>query len=131
MEDNPSDLFLIREALKSAEVDGDLEVAIDGEVAIQILSAADDANSPCPDLIILDLNLPRRKGSDVLRYIRADSRCTHASVLVVTSSDSLRDREEMRSLGTHAYFQKPSSYAGFMRLGIVARDLLSGTYPST
>ena len=127
VEDNPSDVFLIREALKLAEVDGHIEIAIDGEMAIQALQDAEhDESAMCPDLIILDINLPRRKGSDVLRHMRISSRCAQAKVLVVTSSDSSRDREEMSSLGTDAYFRKPSNYAGFMKLGPLARNLLKG-----
>lgn len=127
MEDNPSDVFLIREALKLAEIDGEVEIAIDGEIAIQFLKRTEtDENARCPELLILDINLPRRKGSDVLRYMHSASRCLRTRVLVVTSSDSSRDREEMNSLGTHAYFRKPSNYAGFMKLGPLARDLLRG-----
>jgi hypothetical protein len=58
--------------------------------------------------------------------MRAAARCAETKVIVVTSSDSIRDREEMSSLGTHIYFRKPSSYAGFMKLGTMARDLLRG-----
>lgn len=119
-------MYLIREALRLADVDADIEIALDGEIAIETLRKADDATVPCPDLVILDINLPKRKGSDVLRHMRTASRCTSARVLVVTSSDSARDREEMSSLGTNAYFRKPSSYAGYMKLGQLARDLLKG-----
>jgi DNA-binding response OmpR family regulator len=116
-------VYLIREALKLAEIDAQVDIALDGEMAIESL---DGASAPCPDLIILDINLPRRKGSDVLRHMRATSPCKDARVLVVTSSDSARDREEMSSLGTNAYFRKPSNYAGYMKLGLLARDLLAG-----
>jgi DNA-binding response OmpR family regulator len=131
VEDNPSDVFLIREALKLAEVDADVEVAIDGEIAIETLTAIErEADAELPDMLILDINLPRRKGSDVLRHLRMSSRFKQTKVLVVTSSDSSRDREEMSALGSHAYFRKPSNYAGFMKLGALARDLLKGTLPS-
>jgi DNA-binding response OmpR family regulator len=119
-------VFLIREALKLADIDAEIDIALDGEIAIETLRKTENDAALCPDLIILDINLPKRKGSDVLRHIRSASRCAEARVLVVTSSDSARDREEMSSLGTHAYFRKPSNYSGYMKLGPLARDLLKG-----
>lgn len=63
MEDNPADVFLIREALKMAKIDAELYVVHDGEKAIAFLDAAEaSVDAPCPDLIVLDINLPKRKG---------------------------------------------------------------------
>jgi chemotaxis family two-component system response regulator Rcp1 len=126
VEDNRADLFLIRDALASAGVDADIHVAEDGEKALRFLDAAQsDESAPCPVLVILDINLPRKKGGDILRHLRRLRRCADALVLVVTSSDSVRDREEMDRLGTNGYFRKPSEYAEFMKLGHVAKALLS------
>ena len=84
-----------------------------------------DPEAPRPDLVLLDINLPRYKGTEVLRNLRASSRCRDALVLVVTSSDSSRDREEMDALGANGYFRKPSEYSEFMTLGQIVRDLLA------
>ncbi len=84
-----------------------------------------DPAAPCPDLILLDINMPRYKGSDILRRLHGSSRCKDALVLVVTSSDSTRDREEMDALGAHGYFRKPSEFSEFMKLGQIVRDLLA------
>jgi len=84
-----------------------------------------DETAPCPDLMLLDINLPRYKGSDILRKLRASSRCKDALVLVVTSSDSNRDREEMDALGANGYFRKPSDFSEFMLLGQMVHDLLA------
>jgi DNA-binding response OmpR family regulator len=62
--------------------------------------------------------MPRYKGSDILRMLRASSRCANALALVVTSSDSLQDRQEMNALGADEYFRKPSEFSEFMKLGI-------------
>jgi chemotaxis family two-component system response regulator Rcp1 len=126
VEDNRADLFLIRDALGAAQVNAEIHVAEDGEKALRFLDAAqNDESAPCPSLVLLDINLPRKKGGDVLRHIRQMSRCADTLVLVVTSSDSPRDRQEMDSLGTNGYFRKPSEYAEFMKLGHVVRALLS------
>jgi len=84
-----------------------------------------DASSPCPDLILLDINMPRYKGGDILRKLRASARCKDALVLIVTSSDSQRDREDMEGLGANGYFRKPSEFSEFMKLGPLVRDLLA------
>ena len=85
-----------------------------------------DPTAPCPNLMLLDINMPRYKGSDILRKLRASSRCKNALVLIVTSSDSGRDREEMDALGANGYFRKPSDFSEFMALGQMVRDLLEG-----
>jgi two-component system, chemotaxis family, response regulator Rcp1 len=80
--------------------------------------------TPCPDLILLDINMPRYKGGDILPRLRASSRCKDVLVLIVTSSDSQRDREEMDAFAADGYFRKPSEFSEFMKLGQLVRDLL-------
>jgi two-component system response regulator len=106
-------------------LDVDLQVAKDGETAICFFESVDaDTSSPCPSLVILDINLPKKQGGDVLRQMRKTTRCANAPVLVLTSSDSERDRNEMKELGVKAYFRKPSDYESFLQLGEVARKLI-------
>ena len=125
MEDSDADVFLIREALEKVGLGGHIDVAEDGEAALWLIAQAEaDAFAPCPDLVILDINLPKRRGADILRQIRAGVRCASTRVVVVTSSNSARDREEMRRLGADEYFRKPSEYAEFMKLGPLIRTLL-------
>ena len=69
--------------------------------------------------------MPRYKGGDILRTLRASTRCADALVLVVTSSDSARDREEMDALGANGYFRKPSDFSEFMKLGQLVGELLA------
>lgn len=129
-EDSKSDIFLIRQALQKSSVDAHFHIAEDGEKAVRFFEQADaDAAAPCPDLILLDINMPRYKGGEILRRLRASSRCAGALVVVVTSSDSQRDRQEMEALGANAYFRKPSDFSEFMRLGPLVRDLLAGNEP--
>jgi CheY-like chemotaxis protein len=132
VEDSKADAALIRRALARAGVSAELQELDDGEKAIRFIESADaDPEFPCPSLILLDINLPRYKGGEVLRRIRASTRCRNAPVLVVTSSDSPRDRAEMAALGASGYFCKPSQLEEFMRLGTEVRHLLeAGDDPS-
>jgi DNA-binding response OmpR family regulator len=125
VEDSLADVTLIRMAMKKAGISAVIQVVDDGEEAVRLFEKADlDSTVPCPDLVILDLNLPRFKGSEVLRRLRASARCANVPVLVVTSSDSSDDREQMNKLGANGYFRKPSELSEFMKLGQVARGLL-------
>jgi CheY-like chemotaxis protein len=124
-EDSRSDVFLIRQALQKSGIKAQIHVADDGEKTVKFFERADaDPEAPCPHLILLDINMPRYKGGDILRRLRASARCKDALVLVVTSSDSPRDREEMDAFGANGYFRKPSDFSEFMRLGQIVRDLL-------
>lgn len=125
VEDSKADVFLIREAIEATQLDAELQIVPDGEKAIRFFKQADlDPSIPCPALILLDLNLPRQGGGEVLRQIRGSRRCANVLVLVVTSSDSNRDREEMSNLGVNGYFRKPSEHVEFMKLGQVVREIL-------
>ncbi len=77
-----------------------------------------------PALVILDLNLPKKGGAEVLARLRRIPRCAGTSVLVFTSSNSARDRDEMASLGVRQYLRKPSDYTEYMKLGSVVKNLL-------
>jgi len=125
VEDNRADVFLIRESIEGAGIDARVDVVHDGEKAIQIFEQIDaDTCEPCPALVILDINLPKRPGREVLSHIRRSRRCPHVSVLVVTSSDSERDRSDMSTLGVRGYFRKPSDYDDFMKLGAIVKQLV-------
>jgi CheY-like chemotaxis protein len=117
VEDSPADATLIRRALTRAGIGATMHEVDDGEKAMQFFEAADrDPSAPCPDLVLLDVNLPRFKGAEVLQHLRASVRCRACAVLVVSSSDSPRDREEMDRLGANGYFRKPSEFEEFMQL---------------
>lgn len=125
VEDSKADVFLIREALARAQVNAELHFVSDGDAATQFFDSADaDANAPCPALVLLDLNLPKKNGDDVLRHLRNSKRCSAAAVLIVSSSDAARDREAVAELGVNAYFRKPSDYYEFMKLGELVKRIL-------
>ena len=125
VEDNDADVNLVREALEEHGVRCELIVITNGEAAIHLVERIDAAEIACPDLVILDLNLPRRPGSEVLRRIRESCTCAPVPVLVLTSSDSRRDRDEAARLGASRYLCKPSRLNEFLELGRVFREMLS------
>jgi len=118
-------VFLIRESLSEAHVEADLNIMHDGEKAIYFFEQVDrDPSAPVADIVILDINLPKKTGREVLRQMRLSARSAKVLVVVVTSSNSESDREEMKKLGAAAYFCKPSDYQKFMKLGELAKALL-------
>jgi DNA-binding response OmpR family regulator len=125
IEDNRTDVFLIREALDRSDVNAKVHVVRDGHAATSFFDAADaDPNAPCPDVVLLDLNLPKKTGAEVLRYLRESRRCKGAQVLIISSSDTVRDRASVEGLRPAGYFKKPSDYVEFMKLGSVVKALL-------
>ena len=124
-EDNPADVYLIREALREHGVDCTLRVASDGKDVLRIISPErSDEEVPPLGLIILDLNLPRHDGIEILQRVRETPALAHVPVVVLTSSDSPRDRLLANQLGATCYLRKPSSLDQFLSLGAVFKDLL-------
>ncbi|MDQ6759633.1 MAG: response regulator [Acidobacteriota bacterium] len=130
MEDNVADVFLIREALESAGIQAEIHVVTDGQKAVRFFDEADGSDAaPCPALVILDVNLPKKNGDEVLQHLRENRKCSQTLVLIVSTSDSASDRNKMSKLGCDGYFRKPSNFDDFMKLGDVVKGLLS-TRPS-
>ena len=125
IEDAEPDVFLVREALKSAGLDFELNVLDDGEKAVDFIDTLDrNRDKECPQLVLLDLNLPKRTGDQILEHMRHSNRCKDVPVVIVTSSDSPRDKAEASRLGATQYFRKPSRLDEFMRLGPLVRKLV-------
>ena len=124
-EDNPADVYLIREALREHGVDCTLRVASDGNDVLRIISLErSHAEAQRLGLIILDLNLPRHDGIEILQRLRETPELAHVPVVILTSSDSPRDRLLANQLGAARYLRKPSSLEQFLSLGAVFKDLL-------
>src|SRR6188472_3684436 len=108
-EDNPADVYLLREAFSLEGQEVDLVVVSDGEQALEFVQRQGQFSSAAiPDLIVLDLNLPKSDGSDVLRCIRETEAYAGIPVVVLTSSDSPRDRKTIESLAASSFITKPS-----------------------
>jgi CheY-like chemotaxis protein len=123
-EDNLPDALLVKEAIKTEKLPLEVHLAPDGERALDFISRAEkDPDAPCPDVLLLDLNLPRVEGFEVLLRVRASEKCRAIPVLIVTSSASQADRSEAARLGA-GYFRKPVTYDEFIKIGGVIRGLL-------
>lgn len=117
VEDNPGDVRLTREALKSGEVAVHLSVARDGVEAMDFLRKRGTFESaPAPDLILLDLNLPRKNGREVLDEIKSDPELKKIPVLVMTTSRADQDIQRAYSLNANCYITKPMDLDEFLRI---------------
>ena len=112
VEDDKNDVFFFQRAMEMAGLTCPLHIARDGREAIDYLSGAgkfaDRVQFPLPSLILLDLNLPRQHGLEVLRWIRGHAPDRAVPVIVLTSSTSDRDMREAYRLGVNSYLNKPS-----------------------
>jgi CheY-like chemotaxis protein len=127
-EDNPADVSLIRLALKHHQVDAELTVQTDGEHMLRYIERMEAGEVLCPDLVLLDLNLPRVTGHALLQRLRESPICGQVPILIVSSSDTQRDRYAAIRLGATGYFCKPNDYDKFMQLGQLVTKLLR-THP--
>jgi CheY-like chemotaxis protein len=120
-EDNPADVYLIEEALREHQVPFTMTIAEDGEAAMDMIAAGQVR----PDLILLDLNMPKRSGGEVLARLRQDKNCQKVPVIVLTSSDSPADREEILSLGATSYIRKPTGLDEFLEIGAAIKRIVT------
>jgi CheY-like chemotaxis protein len=117
VEDNPGDVRLTKEALKEAKVINNLTVLKDGEEALAYLRQQDHyANAKRPHLILLDLNLPKKDGRDVLAHIKADEALKRIPVVVLTTSQAEEDVLKSYSLHANCYITKPVDLDQFVRV---------------
>ena len=117
VEDNPGDVDLIKIGLEDAKVLNKLHVVTDGLEAMKFLRGEDIyADAPCPDLILLDLNLPKKNGKQVLQEIKEDPTLRLIPVVILTSSEA--DEDICRSYELHAncYISKPVDFEQFVKV---------------
>jgi CheY-like chemotaxis protein len=126
-EDNPADVYLIRAALEEHGIDCPVQVAADGQEVLRIIGEEGALAETQLGLIILDLNLPRHDGIEILERLRQTERLAHVPVVVLTSSDSPRDRIVASSLGAACFLRKPSNLEQFLNLGLMFKELLGNT----
>jgi DNA-binding response OmpR family regulator len=125
-EDSPADVYIVHRSLKKHLVDFELQIVDDGEKAIRLIDRTDAGDTErCPAIVILDLNLPRKSGREVLQHVRRSARCSAIPVIVLTSSDSLTDRTDATRLGATVYFCKPIDLEKFMEIGQIVKDTLA------
>ena len=115
VEDNPGDVRLTREALREGKVYNNLHWAKDGVEALEFLRReGDHADAPRPDIILLDLNLPKKDGREVLEIIKSDERLKNIPVVVLTTSKAEEDVLKSYALHANCYVTKPVDLEKFI-----------------
>lgn len=121
VEDNEDDVELTLEALRDSKIRMTVHVASDGIAAMKFLRQEDEyRDKPMPDLVLLDLNLPKMDGREVLKEIREDPDLTHLPVVILTTSESEEDIARMYQLHANCYITKP---VDFMKFSDIVRKI--------
>ena len=127
-EDSAADVGIVRIALRDQNLNHVLHVARDGEEAIAFINKADtNSKAPGPDLLLLDMHLPRYSGEQVLQRLRSTERYAQTPVVVMTSSSAPEDQDRAQKHAALFYFEKPSRLEEFIQLGVIVRDILTRT----
>jgi len=117
VEDNEGDVGLIEEVFEEAKIKNNIHVAEDGEEAVLYLRGEGKfSGSPRPDIILLDLNLPKKDGREVLREIKEDSNLKNIPVVVLTTSNDEKDILKAYDLHANAYITKPLDFDQFIKV---------------
>jgi CheY-like chemotaxis protein len=120
VEDNPADIKITQRALRESDLAVDLIVLRDGQEALDYLLRlgpyADDLSWRSPDLILLDLNLPRLSGQEVLTRIRAEAELNTVPIIVLTTSHRREDVEAVYAAGANTYIEKPQDFTRFVQV---------------
>jgi chemotaxis family two-component system response regulator Rcp1 len=121
-EDNEGDVLLVRESFNAKNLPCELLVAEDGEIALRLIDGF-GSDQPCPDIVLMDLNLPKVEGAELLQRIRANTNCSKIPVLVVSSSNSPKDLLMVAECGAR-YFRKPCELDEYMLLADVVMEMV-------
>ena len=117
VEDDPGDILITREALAEGKVRNNLHVVSDGVAAMQFLRREGQfADAPRPDLILLDLNLPKKDGREVLADVKQDPSLRRIPVVILTTSQAEEDILRSYDLHANVYVNKPVDLDGFMHV---------------
>lgn len=117
VEDNPGDVFLTQEAFREGQFEHRLSVAEDGEQALRFLRREGSyKNAPRPDLILMDLNLPKKDGREVLAEVKSDPGLKHIPVIVLTMSEADQDVTRAYKLHANCYLTKPIEMENFLKM---------------
>lgn len=126
VEDRPDDVLLIRKAFERAKVSNPIYVVSDGEEAVEYLSGSGKfwsrAEYPLPELVLLDLKLPKMDGFDVLQWIRSHPGLQGLAVVVLTSSEEPKDINLAYGMGANSFLLKPTDFLNYVTLGKTVAD---------
>ena len=126
VEDNPADVELLRWALEGANVECDLTIIDDGGDAMAFAHQKGKyADFRKPDLALIDLNLPKHDGWEILEAMRSNRAFAEVPVAVMSSSSRPSERVRMKDLKVERYVTKPADLEAFMRIGAIVKELLA------
>lgn len=125
VEDNAGDVELFRMALKKASLDCDLTVLDDGAEALALVRQQGKyADAPAPDLVVLDLNIPKYDGIEILEAMRANPTFAKVRVAILSSSSSPRERSLIEQYRISRYITKPLDLDEFLAIGSILKELM-------
>ncbi|UJP06059.1 MAG: response regulator [Nitrosomonas sp.] len=123
VDDNPADALLMKEAFALCQSNNEINVVEDGIYALEFLREKQSSQqSVCPDIILLDLNMPRRNGMEVLRELKVDPEFSVIPVIIFTSSASREDIKAAYAQHANAYLQKPGDFDGYIKIAKSIED---------
>src|SRR5271155_223064 len=126
VEDNPGDVTLLKMALEDAEVECELTVMSDGGEALAYVQQLGTQDCPvAPDLVLLDLNLPKNDGIEILSVLRRNTSLIDVPVVILTSSSSPREMARIEGLQITRYLTKPLDFEEYLKIGLILKDLLA------
>jgi DNA-binding response OmpR family regulator len=128
LEDNEPDLLVVKHSIFETGIECEFTAFRDGDDCVAYLN---DPASSIPDLMILDLNVPKVEGTSVLNNVRANPRWAHVSVLMFTASQDPADVARVKMLGADDCFIKPMTLAGFEKIGHAVKDWLEKRVTAT
>ena len=129
-EDNAPDVLLIREALNLEGLSYRLDAIEDGGEMVKFIEDLQSGRQlVCPDLFVIDLNLPKRSGREILSCLRAAEPSANTPVIIMSSSDDARDRQMTEAAAPAYYFRKPSGLDAFLKIGSYIRAALGSFAP--
>jgi two-component system, chemotaxis family, response regulator Rcp1 len=124
-EDNPADIFLVKESFKQHGISCTLDVVNDGEDAMRVIDRFDgDVDAPRVAAIVLDLNLPKCGGDEIIRRLRRSEKLVSVPVVIMTSSEAPRDKALVNEIESGCYFRKSASLEEFLKLGGVVKAMM-------
>jgi CheY-like chemotaxis protein len=126
VEDNPTDIYLLQKVLERTQLHFVIDHLEDGEEALLfLLRQGKHLQAPIPDLIILDLNMPRMSGAELITRIRKDPILQTIPVMVLSTSDTLEDKRQMAELGVVLYLTKSSKLTDYYAIGETIKEFLT------
>ncbi len=126
VEDNPGDVYLLKLALKNAGIECELTAFTDGAEALKfVLSQGEDAARLLPHLAVLDMNLPKKSGTEVLEAMRRGEEFAKVPVVMMSSSASPHDQAKTKQFGGTWYLTKPGDLEGYLKIGETLKEILA------